>query len=155
MREKLKWAGASFAAAFALLQLGSPPRANPRIAHDMMTESPPPPEIARLLRAACGDCHSHETRWPWYSHVAPVSWLLTSDVNEARRHLNLSQWPQGRPERAVKWLNRMSEEIDSREMPPKNYMALHPASRLTNGERKELAGWLDGEAERQKALERK
>jgi hypothetical protein len=119
-----------------------------------MATNPPPPEIAALLHAACYDCHSHETRWPWYSHVAPVSWLIASDVNEGRRHLDLSDWPQDSA-RAAKKLERMSEEVDYKDMPPAKYTVIHAAARLTDSQRKELTGWLDSEAARLKSLSEK
>jgi hypothetical protein len=152
MKRKLKWISTGFIAVFALLQFTNPPRSNPPVVHDLMATNSTPPEIAALLHAACYDCHSHETRWPWYSHVAPMSWLIANDVNEGRKHLNLSDWPAGQPERAVKWLDRMSEKIDYREMPPKKYTAIHADARLTADERKALTDWLDSEAARLKLM---
>src|ERR1700675_3478768 len=51
-----------------------------------------PAPVASILRRACYNCHSHETTWPWYSYVAPVSWLVARDVHEGRRHMNFSAW---------------------------------------------------------------
>lgn len=144
----MKWIFVGCAAAFAALQFASPPRTNPPVVHDLMAPHSAPSKIGALLHAACYDCHSDETRWPWYSHVAPVSWLIADDVNEGRKHLNLSEWPADQPKRAAKWLDRMSEEIDYREMPPKKYTALHGSARLTDADRKELTAWLDAEAVR-------
>lgn len=152
MKRKLKWIIIGFLAVFSLLQFTNPPRTNPPVVNDLMATNSPAPEIAALLHAACYDCHSHETRWPWYSHVAPMSWLIADDVNEGRKHLNLSEWPADQPERAAKRLERMSEEIDYREMPPKKYTAIHANARLTDGERKELTDWLDAEAARLKSM---
>ena len=132
MKARYKWVLAGCAAAFALAQLTNPSRKNPPVVHDFMATNPPPPEIAALLRAACYDCHSHETRWPWYSRIAPISWLIASDVKEGRRHLNLSNWPVNRPGQAVRRLDDMSEEIDYREMPPAKYTAIHADARLTD-----------------------
>ncbi len=110
----------------------------------------PPPQIAALLRASCYDCHSDETKWPWYSHIAPASWLVVSDVNEGRRHLNLSDWPKDST-RAAKKLERMSEELDYKEMPPAKYTIIHTDARLTDDQRKQLMQWLDDTAEQLKA----
>jgi hypothetical protein len=148
MKNKLKWMFAGPAAALALLQFTNPSRTNPPVVLDLMATNPPPPKIAALLHAACYDCHSYETRWPWYGHVAPVSWLIANDVNKGRRRLNLSDWPAGQPERAARLLDRMSEEIGYHEMPPGKYTALHANARLTDGERKELADWLDAQSSR-------
>lgn len=151
MKAKIKWIFAGGAVVFALAQFIIPSRTNPPVVHDFVATNSPPPEIAALLHAACYDCHSYETRWPWYSHVAPVSWLVASDVNEGRKHLNLSEWPVGQPDRAAKRLDRMSEEIDYREMPPKKYTAIHANARLTDVQRKEMTQWLDAEASRLRA----
>ena len=151
MKKKLKWIFAAFAVAFALLQFTNPARTNPPVAHDLMATNPPPPEIATMLHAACYDCHSGETRWPWYSRVAPVSWLIASDVNEGRTNLNLSDWPFDKPGRAAKRLEDMSEKIGYGEMPPKKYTAIHADARFTAGQRKELTDWLDAEAARLKS----
>ena len=150
MKRKLKWIFAGGAVVFALMQLANAPRTNPPVVHDWLATESPTPKIKTLLQAACYDCHSHETRWPWYSHIAPVSWLVASDVNEGRKHLNLSDWPTDQPARAAKLLDRMSEEIDYHEMPPKKYTAIHADARLSNGDRKELTDWLDAEVSRLK-----
>jgi hypothetical protein len=152
MKKKLKWIFVALVVVFALLQITNPARTNPPVVHDMMATSVPPPEIAAMLHAACYDCHSYETKWPWYSRIAPVSWLIASDVNEGRTNLNLSAWPADQPERAAKRLEDMSEKIDYGEMPPGKYTAVHADARLTDSQKKELTGWLDGEAERLKAL---
>jgi len=91
----------------------------------------PPPQIAKLLHSACYDCHSDETKWPWYSRVAPVSWLVADDVTRGRERLNFSEWPRDLPERVAKRLERISEEVDDQEMPPAKYTLLHPEARLT------------------------
>jgi hypothetical protein len=152
MKKKLKWIFAALVVAFGLLQFTNPPRTNPPVIHDLMATSVPPPEVAAMLHAACYDCHSHETKWPWYSRIAPVSWLIAGDVNGGRTNLDLSDWPAGQPDRAAKRLENMSEKIGYDEMPPSKYTAIHADARLTDGQKKELTGWLDAEAERLKAL---
>jgi len=77
-----------------------------------------PAMVAQQLRVACGDCHSHLTRWPWYSRVAPMSWLIAHDVKEAREHLNLSTWGSYTPDRQHRLREQMWEEIEMGEMPP-------------------------------------
>ena len=153
MKKKLKWIFAALAAAFALLQLTNPPRTNPPVVpgHDLMATNAPQQEIAALLHTACYNCHSHETQWPWYSRVAPVSWLVAGDVTRGRERLNFSEWPRELPERAAKRLERISEEVDYKDMPPAKYTLLHPEARLTAGQRKQLMHWADQEAARLKA----
>ena len=152
MKKKLKWIFAALAVAFVLLQFTNPPRTNPPAVNDLMAASAPPPHVAAMLRAACYDCHSGETRWPWYSRVAPMSWQIAKDVDDGRANLNLSDWPSENSKRATKKLEDMSEQIGYGEMPPKKYTLIHADARLTEGQRKELTDWLDGEAARLKAL---
>jgi Haem-binding domain len=151
LKKKLKWTLAALIVAFVLLQLTNPARTNPPVVSDLMATNAPPPRTAVMLHAACYDCHSSETRWPWYSRVAPMSWLIANDVKEGRENLNLSDWPHDNPKRAAKRLEDMSEEIDNDEMPLKKYIAIHKDARLTESERKELTDWLDAEAARLKS----
>jgi hypothetical protein len=153
MKKKLKWIFTGLIAGFALLQLANPLRTNPPAApgHDLMATNPPPPPVAATLRAACYDCHSDETKWPWYSHIAPVSWLVAGDVRDGRERMNFSDWPHDQPERAAKRLERISEEVGYRNMPPGKYTLLHPEARLTPAQREQLIHWADGEAARLKA----
>ena len=130
----------------------NPPHTNPPVVNDLMAVNAPPPQIAAMLHAACYDCHSSETRWPWYSHIAPISWLIASDVKDGREHLNLSDWPKANPKRAARWLDKMSDEISSGEMPLPKYTKIHADARLTESQRKELTDWLDAEAARLKRV---
>jgi hypothetical protein len=150
MKRKLKWILSACAVVFALLQFTNPARTNPPVVSDLMAKNAPPTHVAAMLHAACYDCHSSETKWPWYSHIAPVSWLIASDVNGGRDHLNLSDWPNDDPMHAAKRLEDMSEKIGYGEMPPGKYTAIHADARLTEGQRKELTDWMDAEAARLK-----
>jgi len=93
----------------------------------------PSADAKSIARRACYDCHSNETVWPWYSNVAPMSWLIQRDVEEGREHLNFSDWGSGEHP-----LDEIAEEIDETvregEMPPMNYIVLHPEARLTSAE---------------------
>ena len=84
----------------------------------------------QLMRGACMDCHSNETEWPWYSNVAPVSWLVQSDVDEGRGALNLSTDEAD--------VQEMIETIQEGEMPPWQYKPTHPGARLSASEKREL-----------------
>jgi hypothetical protein len=152
--KKWKWilpAAAIAIVVFAALQLFNPARTNPPVKVDFIVAAQPPAAVAAALRAACYDCHSHETLWPWYSRLAPVSWLVVSDVNEGREHLNFSDWPQSDAARTAKKLDRLSEVLDYREMPPAKYTLLHPAARLTDEQRKQIMDWADATAQKLRA----
>jgi hypothetical protein len=147
MKKRLKWVAAGAVGLFAVLQLFNPRNTNPPVRNDFIAAAGPPPGVAASLRAACFDCHSDETTWPLYSRVAPVSWLIASDVNEGRKHLNLSDWP-AEPARAAKQLDRINEVIDYREMPPKKYTLLHPDARLSDARRKDVLDWTEAAADK-------
>ncbi|HEU6449767.1 MAG TPA: heme-binding domain-containing protein, partial [Verrucomicrobiae bacterium] len=93
MKRKLIWIVVALIAIFGLMQCFNPARKNPPVIVDFIATNSPPPEIATMLRASCYDCHSRETRWPWYSDIAPVSWLVANDVKDGRKNLDLSDWP--------------------------------------------------------------
>lgn len=93
-----------------------------------------------LAKRACFDCHSNETVWPWYSKVAPVSWLVLMDVNNGRRVLNFSEWGNGK--RDGENPKKIQEELLEGEMPPFQYTLVHAESRLTNQERQQLSDGL-------------
>jgi hypothetical protein len=152
MKKKLKWIFAAGVVVFALLQLMNPTRTNPPVTpgHDLMATNAPPLQIAALLHAACYDCHSYETKWPWYSRIAPVSWLVVGDVKDGRERMNFSDWPRELPERAAKRLGRISEEVGYKDMPPSKYTLMHPEARLTADQRQQLIHWADQEAARLK-----
>ena len=86
-----------------------------------------------LFERACQDCHSNETRWPWYASVAPASWLVQRDVDEGREHFNVSEW--GREENHG---DEAAEMVREGEMPPWFYLPAHPEARLDEAERNEL-----------------
>ncbi len=103
------------------------------------------PEINSLLRRACYDCHSNETRWPWYSYVAPVSWLIARDVESGRRGLNFSEWGSYYPStrrRKLQWIDRVLRE---RTMPPWSYVMLHRGAGLTEEDLVALEHWIKSE----------
>jgi hypothetical protein len=151
MKRILKWLGLPLAVIFLSLQLFNPPRTNPPVKTDFLASMNPPKTITDNFVAACYDCHSYQTKWPWYAHVAPMSWLIVNDVNEGRANLNLSEWPAGDAKRAARRLENMSEKIDNNEMPPKKYTAIHVNARLTDEQKKAMTDWLDGEAEKLKS----
>ena len=105
--------------------------ANPAVVREPAWDAP---ATRALAVRACYDCHSSETVWPWYSKIAPASWLLTQDVIEARDAFSFSDWTPGdmRPEKAARI-------VRERGMPPSRYLMLHPEARLTDAEIEKLA----------------
>lgn len=96
------------------------------------------PRTRELFFRACADCHSNETVWPWYSNIAPVSWLVQHDVEEGREYLNVSQWGQGEQE-----AEEAAEEVEEGNMPIPAYLITHPEADLTPAEKEELIRGLE------------
>lgn len=107
---------------------------NPPVVQEPAWDSP---QTRELARRACFDCHSNETVWPWYSNVAPASWLIQHDVEEGRRKLNFSEWNRRQNE-----LDEITEVIQEGEMPPIYYVLLHPEANLSQQEKEALIAGL-------------
>jgi hypothetical protein len=101
-----------------------------------------PLPVAATLRRACYDCHSNETRWPWYSHVAPVSWLIVRDVNLGRKEINFSEWGSYYPRTRRRKLEWMGRALHEEKMPPWSYRLMHPGASLTEADRVALERWI-------------
>jgi hypothetical protein len=104
-----------------------------------------PAQIEALLTRACYDCHSNQTRWPWYSGVAPVSWLVARDVALGRKELNFSEWGSYYPQTRMRKLQWMGRVLRRRSMPPWVYRLMHPGARLSDAERATLDRWIESE----------
>jgi lysozyme family protein len=133
------------------MQFFNPSLKNPPVqpGHDLLATNPPPPEVATLLRQACYDCHSNETRWPWYAHVAPVSWWIVGHMKEARDDLNFSEWPHGDTYVAGDQLGRIGEQVQSRKMPLPSYtwLGMHSEARLNEEQRGRILKWTEQAAQ--------
>ncbi len=103
----------------------------------------PPPGIEATLRRACYDCHSNETRWPWYSRVAPISWLIVRDVEMARKEINFSEWGSYYPATRRRKLEWMGRALREGKMPPRLYELMHPGARLADADRAALERWVE------------
>jgi hypothetical protein len=97
--------------------------------------------VRAVLERSCYDCHSHATRWPWYSWVAPASWLVARDVREAREHLNLSTWGRYDREQRAEHREQIAEVLEEGEMPPWFYLPLHPDARLSDADLAAVRAW--------------
>lgn len=127
------------AAALAAAQFVPAKRTNPPAQGSLVAPLP----IAATLRRACYDCHSNETRWPWYSRVAPVSWLIVRDVNLGRKEINFSEWSSYYPRTRRRKLEWMGRALHEEEMPPSSYRLMHPDARLTDADRAALLRWTE------------
>jgi hypothetical protein len=108
-----------------------------------------PAPVQHILNSACKNCHSYETRVPWYGKVAPVSWMVADDVERARRAMNLSEWTAragARPAAAMGTLMAACAGVEGQRMPPAGYRRMHPEARLTAAQVETLCGWTTAEA---------
>lgn len=122
MKRLLKIVMAALVVSLVIAQFVPVDRSNPPVEGDVGA----PPEVESALRAACYDCHSNETTWPWYGYVAPVSWLLAYDVRAGREELNFSTWPSYDARRLQKKRKEIVETVIEGEMPPWYYVVMHP-----------------------------
>ncbi len=100
-----------------------------------------PNGVQALLQRACYDCHSNETQWPWYSSVAPLSFLIARDVTEGRRELNFSLWNQYNERRKARKLKEIAEQVEQGKMPQWYYVSLHPDAKLSPADRELIIKW--------------
>jgi len=122
---------------FGLIQLVPYGRnhTNPAVVKEAAWDSP---QTRELAVRACFDCHSNATIWPWYTNIAPFSWLIQADVDRGRRALNFSAW-NGVSRR----VNQVGNQISSGRMPPFYYTPLHPSANLTSAEKQQLITGLE------------
>jgi len=133
MKRVLRYGLIGVAALFLLIQLVPYGRdhSNPPITGEPDWDSP---RTLELAQGACFDCHSNESEWPWYSNIAPVSWLVYRDVVEGREALNWSEWDREQEE-----VGEAAETVEEGEMPPRIFTITHPEARLSESEKAELA----------------
>ncbi len=136
--------------AFLAIQFVRPERTNPPVdlSRTIHSQLQPPPEVARIFERSCQDCHSHQTRWPWYSNVAPVSWLVADDVEEAREHMNLSEWAKYERKDVEELLKDICKETSKGDMPLPSYLLIHRSSRLSPQDVRTLCEWSKAARER-------
>jgi hypothetical protein len=111
-------------------------KVNPPVRSDLAFVSVKP-----VLQRACYNCHSNETVWPWYSGVAPASWLVGTDVKEGRSHLNFSEWGMYDGGTRSHKLRGITEKVQGGDMPPWYYRLVHRDSRLSEAERNQILAW--------------
>lgn len=119
------------------------PRGEPRTNPPSPALIDGPPEVMEILRTSCFDCHSNETEWPWYSYVAPMSWLVTEDVAGGRSRMNLSEWGDLRLGYQKRYARKMVERVEKGEMPMWQYTAVHWDARVSEEELEVLRAWRD------------
>jgi len=108
---------------------------NPQVLQEVSWDSQ---QTKELFYRACGDCHSNETKWPWYSNVAPVSWLVAHDVQEGRKNFNVSMWTHQEINKGA----FAAYQLQKGKMPPFGYLMNHPEAKLGSGDKATLVSGL-------------
>lgn len=128
----------------AVIQIFQPARTNPNVApsKSLPNHVRIPEGVYSSLLHACGDCHTNQTVWPWYSHAAPLSWVVVDDVNEGRRNMNFEDWEALQdPKQAHDRLIDICEEVRKKGMPPFSYRWIHKDKQLNSQEIESICGW--------------
>lgn len=135
------------------IQVVRPARTNPPVdpARTLQATTRLTPAVAAIFDRSCLDCHSHQTRWPWYTEVAPVSWFIANHVAQGRRHLNFSQWPE-KPKVQNHDLQEICVQVKRGEMPLSSYTLIHRDARLAPGDAETICSWTKSEQERLEPL---
>jgi len=102
-----------------------------------------PSEVSEVFERSCSNCHSDQTKWPWYSYVAPASWVVARDVHQARRHLDFSQWGSYSPKKRADKLEAICEQLVDGDMPDPKYMLFHRSARVTESQQRAVCDWTD------------
>jgi cytochrome c len=110
------------------------------------------PAVVQIVERSCRSCHTDKTEWPWYSYVAPMSWLIEKDVSQGRSHMNLSHWDEYTSEHQQEILGELSAVVRSRQMPLPRYRMLHSEAKLSDSEIDQIYRWARAERSRLKSL---
>ena len=104
--------------------------------------------VLQIVDRSCQSCHSEKTRWPWYSYIAPASWMIENDVRDGRSHMNFSRWSDYPVEEKRQLLAAIASAVRNRVMPLPRYVYLHPDARLSANEINRLYQWTKSERRR-------
>ena len=153
VRKILKWVAAVVALVFVGIQFAPSGLTNAAVdeSRTINTRLRVTPQVSAVLARSCNDCHTQQTRLPWYSRVAPASWLLADHVREGREHLNFSDWAAYDAEEQDLLLQNICRTARRGVMPLPSYLYVHRDARLSQGDVKTLCEWADAERDRLQA----
>lgn len=151
MRKAITLVAVVFVLALVGIALFGPARTNPPTnpADTIDVVAHATPQVSAILDRSCRDCHSNETRWPWYSRVPPLSLGIVKHVNDGRRHMNFSKWGSYDPEDAREFLVDMCGLVKKHDMPFPSYLWIHREARLSDGDIAVLCDWTTAERRRE------
>ncbi len=144
MRKTLKITGILLILIFIIIQFFQPEKnISSDNANDIFNKEQLPEQVRKVLANACADCHSDNTRYLWYHKIAPVSWLVSSDIKKGKKELNLSKWGEMDSYDKISALEDIRQELKQKTMPIKPYVIMHKEARLTDEDRAAMFAWID------------
>ncbi|MFT4537082.1 MAG: hypothetical protein ACJA1A_003777 [Saprospiraceae bacterium] len=146
MKKYLKYIGIALAVFLIVAQFFPIDKTNPPadMTKDFIEINDPSAQIAEHIKVACYDCHSHHTKYPWYTNVAPVSWWIKGHMENGMKHLNFSTWGDYSQKKKDHKLDECIDFVEKNWMPLLTYKIAHPESKLTDGERADLIAFFKG-----------
>lgn len=148
MKKALKIVAIIIVLSFVVIQFFRPDFTNPPVnqAETMQAAINVPENVQAIFSRSCMDCHSHETKYPWYSKIQPSAWFLADHIAEGRRELNFSVWKTYAPNRQRRKLSEICEETKAKAMPLPSYLWIHWDAKLSEAEIKTLCDWSESES---------
>lgn len=130
---------------FVLIQFIRPPKNKSDVisSNDISTKYPVPDSVQQILKVACNDCHSNNTRYPWYAEIQPVGWWLSNHIKDGKRGLNFSEFTSYRIRKQFHRLDDINELVKKNEMPIGYYTIIHKDATLTKRQKLILANWAE------------
>lgn len=130
---------------FVIIQFFRVEYSNPesKAENDLLAVANPPEEVANILKKSCYNCHSNNTKWPWYSQVAPFSWMISHHVKEGRRHFNFSEWNEMDERHIERFVEEAEYEILEGEMPLPMFTFMHANTALSQEQKDIMINWLN------------
>jgi hypothetical protein len=146
----LKWLALGLLSLIIAAQFIRPARSNPTVVEtqSIAAHTQLDPQVSAILDRSCADCHSNQTRWPWYSSIAPASWFVIDHVNHGRSHLNFSEWSRYERREAEDLLGAICKEVQNGAMPLTSYTRVHRNAEMSADDVRLLCEWTSAEQER-------
>jgi hypothetical protein len=144
MKKALKFILITLVAGIVIIQFFRPDRVtiNQMTADDINNKMQIPGNVQGIFKRSCYDCHSNQTFWPWYSNIAPVSWLVADDVNKGRKKMNFSEWGKLTQPKQEKKLSDIYDQVTQGDMPLPKYLIIHKDAALSQTEKDAICGWI-------------
>jgi hypothetical protein len=132
-----------FLVVFIGAQFVRPDRTNPASPAGGSLLSKAPPQVAAIIDRSCRDCHTNDTRWPWYTNITPTNWLIANHVHEGRDHVNFSTWSSYDEDEQDKFLGGICSMTKRGRMPMPSYLLIHRDAKLSDADVAALCAWSD------------